>query len=59
MKKALIEFYFDWMNNFLTIQVMADHYEMEVDDCKKLVQMGYEYHLQVRINPHHYKTICQ
>lgn len=50
MKQRLIEFYLDWFNNFLTVQAMADHYGMELEDCKCLIELGRKHH--------HEKTIC-
>lgn len=41
-KKSLIDFYLDFVNNFLTIQRMADHYEMPEEDCEYFVDLGKE-----------------
>lgn len=42
-KKSLIDFYLEFVNNFLTIERMAEYYEMPVDDCKYLLQLGAKY----------------
>lgn len=44
MKKKLIEFYLDWVNNFLTIQRMAEHYGLTISDTMALIEMGRVYH---------------
>lgn len=40
MKQALIEFYLDWFNNYLTVDRMAEHYDIPKDDCNALIEMG-------------------
>lgn len=44
MKKALIEFYLDWVNNFITMSYMADHYGITLKECHKLILLGRKYH---------------
>lgn len=43
-KKSVIAFYLEYFNNFLTIERMAEYYEMPEDDCRYLVDMGMRYH---------------
>lgn len=42
-KQSLIAFYLEFVNNYLTISKMAEHYEMPEDDCKYLVELGEKY----------------
>lgn len=42
-KKSLIDFYLEFINNFLTIEKMAEYYEMPVEDCKYLLKLGAKY----------------
>lgn len=46
MKKQLIEFYTDWVNHFLTVERLADYYDIEVDDALELISIGKKYHEQ-------------
>lgn len=46
MKKQLIEFYLDWVNNFLTAGAMAEYYGLTVDETIHLIDMGKKYHEQ-------------
>ncbi len=39
-KKSVVDFYLDYVNNFLTIERMAEYYEMPVEDCRYLVDLG-------------------
>ena len=39
-KQSLINFYLDYVNNYLTISTMAEHYEMPEEDCKYLIGLG-------------------
>jgi len=32
--------YLDWVNNWLTLQAMADHYEMEKDRLDRIIHIG-------------------
>ena len=40
MKKTLIEFYLDWVNNYLTVSKMAEHYNLSNDTVKHLIEAG-------------------
>lgn len=44
MKQKLIDFYLDWLNNFLTSDYMAEYYGITVEDCVYLIQAGKIYH---------------
>ncbi len=43
-KKSVIAFYFEYFNDFLTVERMAEHYEMPVNDCRYLIELGIKYH---------------
>lgn len=45
IKKAAIEFYLDWFNNFFNTESMADHYNMTTQQCLDLINMGREFHV--------------
>jgi len=40
MNKQLREFYLDWFNNYLTVEKIAEHHGLDVDDAKALISMG-------------------
>lgn len=42
-KQSVIAFYHEYFNNFLTIQRMAEYYEMPYEDCKYLIELGKKY----------------
>lgn len=42
-KKSIIAFYLEFVNNFLTVKRMADYYDMPVDDCLYLIELGKRY----------------
>ena len=44
MKKQLQEFYLDWVNNYLTIEKMAEHYGLTADATQVLIDLGRLYH---------------
>ena len=44
MKKHLIKFYLDWTNNWLTVSKMAEHYQIEEEECSQLIDIGRKYH---------------
>ena len=44
MSNQLKAFYLDWMNNYLTIEKMAEHNEMTVEDTATLINLGRSYH---------------
>ena len=46
MKKALIDFYLDYINDFLTTERMAEYYGITKTECSRLVIMGKKYHEQ-------------
>lgn len=48
MNKQLREFYLDWLNNYLTVEKIAEHHGLDVDDAKALISMGrYMHHNHV------------
>ena len=48
MNKQLREFYLDWFNNYLTVEKIAEHHGLDVDDAKALINMGrYLHHRHV------------
>tara|TARA_R110002167_G_scaffold363069_1_gene582813 strand:+ start:366 stop:554 length:189 start_codon:yes stop_codon:yes gene_type:complete len=40
MSTQVIDFYLDWFNNYLTIDKIAEHHGLDVDDAKALISMG-------------------
>lgn len=44
MKEKLIEFYLDWVNNWLSTVKMAEHYGLTKCECQELIEMGRKYH---------------
>lgn len=44
IKKAAIEFYLDWVNNFINPESMAHHYDMTTQQCLDLINMGREWY---------------
>lgn len=44
MKQKLIDFYWDWVNHYLTTERMAEDYGITTDQCSQLIEMGRELH---------------
>ena len=44
MSNQLKEFYLDWVNNYLTVEKMAEHNELTVEDTATLINLGRSYH---------------
>jgi hypothetical protein len=44
MYDKLIAFYLDYVNNYLTIGVMAEHNMISYEDCLALITMGKHYY---------------
>ena len=44
MSNQLKAFYLDWMNNYLTVEKMAEHNELTVEDTAILINLGRSYH---------------
>jgi hypothetical protein len=42
-KNSLIRFYLEYVNNFLTIERMAEYYEMPKEDCRYIIELGKKY----------------
>ena len=48
MGVQVIDFYLDWFNNYLTVETIAEHHGLDVDDAKALINMGrYMHHRHV------------
>jgi len=43
MKTKLIDIYLDFLNNFLTVKGMAEHYNIDIEDLVELLQIGKKY----------------
>lgn len=43
-KQSVINFYLEFVNNFLTVERMAEYYEMPKEDCEYLIRLGAKYH---------------
>jgi len=44
MNKQIREFYLDWFNNYLTVEKMAEHHELDVAHARTLIDMGRDAH---------------
>lgn len=44
MRSNLIEFYLDWVNNWLSVKAMADHYGFTKKECQDLIEIGRKCH---------------
>ncbi len=44
MKDTLIAFYLDWVNNYLTIEKMAEYNQLTKEETIELIYMGKRYH---------------
>lgn len=44
MKDTLVAFYLDWVNNYLTIEKMAEHNQLTENETTQLIEMGRKYH---------------
>tara|TARA_R110000765_G_scaffold162574_1_gene267366 strand:+ start:476 stop:649 length:174 start_codon:yes stop_codon:yes gene_type:complete len=42
MNKQIIEFYLDWVNNYLTVETMAEHHGLDVEHARTLIKIGRE-----------------
>tara|TARA_R110000764_G_scaffold233143_1_gene325869 strand:- start:499 stop:690 length:192 start_codon:yes stop_codon:yes gene_type:complete len=50
MSVQVIDFYLDWFNNYLTVDKIAEHHGLDVDDAKALISMGrYMHHRHVEM----------
>jgi len=48
MSVQVIDFYLDWFNNYLTVEKLAEHHGLDVDDAQALINMGrYMHHRHV------------
>ena len=52
MATQLQTFYLDWINNYLTVEKMAEHNEMTVEDTAILINLGRSYHEEGLNNGH-------
>ena len=46
MKQILIDFYLDWVNNYLTTEKMASDYELTERHVFNIIEVGRELHEQ-------------
>tara|TARA_R110000822_G_scaffold78322_1_gene187618 strand:+ start:1211 stop:1375 length:165 start_codon:yes stop_codon:yes gene_type:complete len=44
MSNQLEAFYLDWINNYLTVEKMAEHHQLTVEDTAILINLGRSYH---------------
>jgi hypothetical protein len=44
MKNTLIEFYLDWVNNYLSVSKMADAYGLSFEVTVNLIEIGKNLH---------------
>ena len=46
MKEQLIEFYLDWINNYLSIDTLEESHGLTEEDARKILTIGMKYHNQ-------------
>lgn len=46
MRTKLKEFYLDYVNNYLTVEKIAEHNGLDIDDANKLIELGKNYHAE-------------
>ena len=46
MDKQIREFYLDWVNNYQTIEKIAEHHELDVEHARVLIGIGRDAHQQ-------------
>jgi hypothetical protein len=44
MRKQLIDFFLDYVNNYLTVAGIAEAHNLEFEDANNLINMGRKYH---------------
>lgn len=47
IRVCLIDFYLDWVNNYLTVEKMAEHYSITEEQCSALIDTGRDLHREV------------
>ena len=40
MSVQIIDFYLDWFDSYLTIEKIAEHHGLDVEEAKALISMG-------------------
>jgi len=46
MKKKLIDFYLDWVNDFLSVEKLAEYYSIEPGRAHRMIIAGRFFHNQ-------------
>lgn len=46
LKQALIDAYLDYVNNFITVSVFAEHYALRVTEAREVINTGRKLHIQ-------------
>lgn len=44
MRKKLAEYYLDYVNNYLTIEVYAEHNGLSIEQARALIKLGEDIH---------------
>lgn len=39
-----VDMYLDWVNNFLTIEVFAEHYDITIEKANRVINIGRKVH---------------
>lgn len=42
---SYVNFYLDWVNDWLTTSSMAEHYGISIDECVKRINAGRDQHI--------------
>lgn len=50
IRETIISFYLDWVNNWLTPASMAAYYNVSVEECKQLIDLGLKWHVESLLN---------
>lgn len=45
IKEQLVLMYLDWVNNYLTMEVFAEHNELTVWAAQSMIDLGREFHM--------------
>lgn len=46
MRQKLIDFYLDYVNNYISVDLIAEHNAITVTDANRLINIGRKYHEQ-------------
>jgi hypothetical protein len=47
IKEQLVQMYLDWVNNYLTVEVFAEHYGLSVPTAQAMIDLGREFRMDL------------